>query len=367
MCTTDVYTYVYPDGRKETATRPSLCPHSRHGKPCVNNVVFQHASQSVPYSLPVPAANFSGASSFPSPYLNHFPPTPSYTPQTSTPVNRSGDESDRSYKSGSSGRRRRSSGLYINGQKLELNRHRDRRERIVLVDNPPTPLTPPQAFTFPQTAPSSPSLGNTTPYIVDASPRSSGPSSRRPVIVDERSRTNRDRDPARIRIEFVDEPRKDKHARQSSTSSYGSRGSFTNSASEDDAHRKRRLEREQLRAEKRRQEQENQIRQERLRTRISQANAEIANRPAVPIAAAPLKRSSTSYASKSTKDREHELLDAIRKLDIKEKKREMSRAEEEEAQRWRLMQRTMPRRRASVGPGVRRHRVLYDDGVYRWE
>lgn len=40
---------------------------------------------------------------------------------------------------------------------------------------------------------------------------------------------------------------------------------------------------------------------------------------------------------------------------------------EEEAQRQRLRERQMPRRRFSVGPGGRRHRVLYDDGVYRWE
>jgi hypothetical protein len=41
--------------------------------------------------------------------------------------------------------------------------------------------------------------------------------------------------------------------------------------------------------------------------------------------------------------------------------------EEEEALRQRLRERQLPRRRFSVGPGHRRHRVLYDDGVYRWE
>jgi hypothetical protein len=41
--------------------------------------------------------------------------------------------------------------------------------------------------------------------------------------------------------------------------------------------------------------------------------------------------------------------------------------EEEEAMRQRLEERQMPKRRFSVGPGNRRHRVLYDDGVYRWE
>jgi len=42
-------------------------------------------------------------------------------------------------------------------------------------------------------------------------------------------------------------------------------------------------------------------------------------------------------------------------------------ASEAEAMRQRLRERQMPRRRFSVGPGGRRHRVLYDDGVYRWE
>jgi hypothetical protein len=39
----------------------------------------------------------------------------------------------------------------------------------------------------------------------------------------------------------------------------------------------------------------------------------------------------------------------------------------DEAMRQRLRERQMPKRRFTVGPGHRRHRVLYDDGVYRWE
>jgi hypothetical protein len=41
--------------------------------------------------------------------------------------------------------------------------------------------------------------------------------------------------------------------------------------------------------------------------------------------------------------------------------------EEEEAMKQRLRERQMPQRRFSVGPGRRRHRVVYEDGVYRWE
>lgn len=193
------------------------------------------------------------------------------------------------------------------------------------------------------------------------------------MIVDERTRHDRDR--PHIQIELVDGHRKNRHTRQTSASSHDSRNSYT-SASEDDEWRRRRLELEQLGAERRRQAQEEEIRQSNLRARIAKANAEIASRQAVPVAPAPLKRSSTSSAAKaapSAKGREEELLDAVRRLDIKEKKREdrgrVERREEKEGagQRHRLMQRMIPTRRATVGPGSRRHRVEYDDGVYRWE
>jgi len=41
--------------------------------------------------------------------------------------------------------------------------------------------------------------------------------------------------------------------------------------------------------------------------------------------------------------------------------------DEEEAMKRRLRERQLPRRRFSVGPAQRRHRVTYDDGMYRWE
>ena len=41
--------------------------------------------------------------------------------------------------------------------------------------------------------------------------------------------------------------------------------------------------------------------------------------------------------------------------------------DEEQALRQRLRERQLPRRRFSVGPGQRRHRVEHDDGVYSWE
>ena len=74
-------------------------------------------------------------------------------------------------------------------------------------------------------------------------------------------------------------------------------------------------------------------------------------------------------------DRDAELAEALRRLNFEEQRREekarsleaKQAREEEAAQRQRLKERMMPKRRATVGPGSRRQRVLYDDGVYRWE
>ncbi|KAF4983580.1 hypothetical protein FZEAL_1030 [Fusarium zealandicum] len=338
MCTTNIYTYLHPDGRREQYQQPTFCTASRHGQVCANNVVFQHPSELVTYD------------NTPYSYTSQLPPTPQYSPVPSS--YRSGDESDRSYGSSSS-KNKRASGLYINGQKvLDLNRRErrpsSRHERIVLVDSPPTPRTPPQTWTAPHTAPASP---NSNTYIVDAS---RDPTRRRPVIVDERTHSNR-----HVEIEVVDSKRS-KHSRHASNSSRESRHS-----DEEEQRRRRRRE------EKRHEEQD-----QRLRARILEANAEIAGRPVVPAAPQLLRRSSTyKRPSVEVPDREAELIEAVRRLDFEEERRnekarrlaKKEEKKEEEAQRQRLMERMQPKRRATVGPGSRRQRVLYDDGVYRWE
>ncbi|KAH7329537.1 hypothetical protein B0I35DRAFT_404744 [Stachybotrys elegans] len=350
MCTTNTYTYVYPDGHKETVQQPSLCSASRHNRPCANNVLFQHPEQFVTYEKPQAKKVFVS---------QQLPPTPTYTPRASTP-NRSGDESDRSH-SGSRGKR--SSGVYINGQKvIDLeDRHRrhssSRRERIVLVDNPPTPRTPPQVFTGPHTAPASPNQRISSPYVVNTAPQTRLD---QPIFVDERPR---------VHIEVVDNHKQ--HKRQSSTSSHESRHSHASNlsrSSDDDEERRRR--RRRRREERLREEQE--IREQRMRARIAQANAEISKRMPVPV----MRRSST-YGPRPTVemiDHEAQLAEAVRQLEIDQKaqraaERAAARAErhEEEAQRQRLMERMMPKRRASVGPGSRRPREVYGEGLYRWE
>lgn len=349
MCTTHVYSYVHADGHKETIKQPTLCPNSYRGKPCANNVVFQLPSQHVGASS-APVTSYMGS---------QLPPTPTYTPPSSTANYRSGDESDRSYRSGSSSRsKKRSSGIYVsvNGQPIVDVNRRDRRnsERIVLVDSPPTPRTPPQTFTGPRTAPPSPSM----PFIVDA-PRES--SSRRPVIVDERPR---------VTIELTEPQSSRGHARHSSTSSRDSHRSRRSSHTDDEERQLRRERREQRHEERRLEEME--LREQKLRARIAKANYEIANRPAAPMPPAPPRRSATisrPVVEIPAANEDAELVEAMRRLRVEKEARRIAEQQEreEEAQRQRLLERMKPKRRATVGPGSRRTRVLYDDGIYRWE
>ncbi|KAH7273037.1 hypothetical protein FSOLCH5_003299 [Fusarium solani] len=343
MCTTNIYTYVYPDGRTEQYSQPTLCANSRHGQVCASNYVFQHPSQLVNYT----------ETTYPT--MTQLPPTPQYSPVPSTPSYRSGDESDRSYGSSSS-KKKRASGLYIDGHKvLDFHHKKERRpssrhaDRIVLVDNPPTSRTPPQTWTAPHTAPASP---NPNTYVVETRDASH----RRPVIVDDRAK------PERHIIEVVDNHRSSKHVRHASSSSRDSRHS--------DSEEARKIRREQKREEKRREEAA-----QRLAIRIAEANAEIAGRPAVPAPPRPRRASTYKRPSVEVLDREAELVEAVRRLNFEEERREekarklakKEEKKEEEAQRKRLMERMQPKRRATVGPGSRRQRVLYDDGVYRWE
>lgn len=344
MCTTNVFTYVYPDGRRVPVPQLALCPSSRYGLPCPKHVTIQHPRAVPQYSTPMPFPAYGG----------NLPPSPAYSPRPSASSHRSGDESDRSYNSSSSKRR---SGVYVNGQRVTDTGRRDgqsRRERIILVDNPPTPRTPPQTYQAPHTAPPSPNTNLSVPY--SSSPRES--SLKKPYIVDERPR---------VHIELVGgSNRQSRHPSSSSRDSHAS-------AEDEERRRLRRERREQREQEKQREEAA--IREKRIRDRINKANAEISSRP-VRVNTAP-QRSSTYVERRSRRDRHDDLVSAVQNMSLDEKQwkeklaREkalrLQREEEEEAQRQRLKERMMPRRRATVGPGARRQRVLYDDGIYRWE
>ncbi|UPK95818.1 hypothetical protein LCI18_006753 [Fusarium solani-melongenae] len=343
-------------------------------------------------------------------------------------------------------RKTRTSGIYVDGKKVrDLNRGSSpvgsRRERIVIVDNPPTPHTAPNAL----------------PYATI------GP---RPVIVDERPRPR-----PRVEIEIVDDsrPRRHRHTSDVASNTRSLKEESTHPRHVSDVPRSTRSlnddyeEREKRRQRRREKRREQEEADERLRARINKANAEISGRPPVPQPPPPYRRlpvelldsepnvaravrwddleqerrneeglgralkeegkemqpSTRSFDDEAElveavrrlkaeqeryekevrrlsqkedrkgkekegegkrpavelPNREAELIEAMRRLESErerheEKARQRARKEEmeeDEIQRRRLMERMMPRERASVGPGSRRHRVLYDEGMYRWE
>ncbi|KAK2047171.1 hypothetical protein LZ31DRAFT_160371 [Colletotrichum somersetense] len=360
MCTTDVYTDVYPDGRRREYQELTQCSTAtRSGRFCANPAVYNHPPRTVAsYPSPIPAYPAAGPSY---PFPQQMPPTP---PLGSPRGLSSGVDGDRTRRdSSSSERKRRHSGIYVNGQKvLDLNRkNRSRAERIVIVDSPPTPRTPPKQYASPYTAPPSPNAGGNSPnFRYSHVPRDS----LRPVIVDERTPRSK------VEIEVIDNG----HRRHNSSDSRHSH-SHGNSGAEDEERRRRRRDRERKERQERervkeeeRERQKEEERQESIRLQIAAQNAEIARRSAMPF-----KRTPPSFVpTLSDQERDLELANAVRRLEIADRRAREAREarekeEEEEAQRRRLMERMMPRRRATVGPGSRRHRVLYDDGVYRWE
>ncbi len=367
MCTTTTYVYVRPDGRR-SATPPEvlLCPSSRFGRPCAAHHEVRHPMP--PGLLPPATPNTAAAAG----HVPHFPPTPNYSPRPSSRDSAvpASDGSRHSSTSSSRRRRDRSPGIYVNGQRVVDVHHSHKpqhRDRIMLVPNPPTPRTPPQTFNMPRTAPASPSTPLTAPY--GSSPRDSY---NRPYLVDERR--------MHLPVHPPSPAGSSRHSRQASTSSQGSRHSAsaaTTTAAEDE---ERRRQREERRIARKTQE---------LRERIEKANAEIASRPTVRVVhedkpkapkkqrqPSPPPQQTVTTERRSRRDGYDEVVGAVGRMTVEDRNWKERRAhqravelehEEQAAQDQRLRERTMPRRRATVGPGSRRHRVAYDDGLYRWE
>ncbi|KAH7161647.1 hypothetical protein EDB81DRAFT_785245 [Dactylonectria macrodidyma] len=269
---------------------------------------------------------------------------------------------------------RQPSSIYVNGNKVQdSNRRRGPRlyaghERTIIVDNPPTPRTPPWTYFAPNTAP------NANPY--DSNSTRLRPV--RPVIVDERPRGDR-----RVEIEIVGNPLS-RHPRPNSDIPRSTRSLNEESRhprpSSDIPRSTRSVDEEgdYRRYMHREEERERRARQDRLRARIAEANAVINSRPTVPFSSTPEGPSANHRPLVEVTDRETALIDAVRQPNIdkenkEQKDRQLARKErekqeaEEEAQRQRLMERMQPRHRNSVSPGSRRHRVLHGDSVYRWE
>ncbi|KAH7374548.1 hypothetical protein B0T11DRAFT_292365 [Plectosphaerella cucumerina] len=398
MCTEDVHTVVFPDGREEESRSITRCDKAPRGYQCAQPRVFSY-----PKTYYAPAVDA------------RFPPTPRMTPAASprptTPLayySASGGESDHSRRSGnsnnsgspSSAAAARRGDRYTtyhttsttdpSGAKVININHRSsgRKERILIVDNPPTPRTPPQAFAMPYTAPSSPRTGFTM-----AAEHYARPGRRdtllRPVIVDERPSTRH----VRFDAAGPSTPSSGGHRRAGSNES---RNSY--SASDDDrryppssSRRPLPVRRETTdfvlfpeqddaarRRERRRRDQQAAAaaaapsgddrldRDLRKAERIAQLNSSIDARAAVPIPG--MSRTATDVAAEQ---RDRDLRESIRNMNIGPapsiRRRGTGMTLEEEAQKRRLEERMMPRRRASVGPGARRGRAVYENGVYVWE
>lgn len=346
MCNID----VYPGGER----KKHRCQAYRRGEACQES--YYHHTTPAPINIPRRSGTY-----------HHLPPSPRLTPGSSPMVGSyhsspraSHHESD----SDSSHRRRRhrrGPSVLINGEPVtprdsstsshrrgsSTSSHRRYesggrpRERIIIVENPPTQRTPPQQHAIPRTAPSSPS------------PLHEGGFRNNPVIVDDRHRPER-----RVRISVPPSP-------DATTSSGSSSGSGRR--------RVRRREREEE-DERVRGEAEEDARRRRRDARIEQANRNIAGRPEQPMPRRPEpqppRRASTAYVRPTVEIPTvagvglgvgtEDVTARMRGMSVEDK-------EEQEAMTQRLRERIMPQRRASIGAASRRHRVQYEDGMYRLE
>lgn len=357
MCNVD----IYPGNH----IRRRRCRAYRNGEPCEETTYY--------HTEPAPI-NIPGASTA----HHHLPPSPRLTPgsspmlgsyHSSPRVSYHESDSDSSHR-----RRSRRPAVYINGEPLtprdsspSSSRHRRRSsssassahryyearprgERIIIVENPPIPRTPPQQQSVPRTEPSSPS-------------RLHEGLRNRPVIVDDRERP----EPRRVRISVP-------------SSSDASEGSSSGPGGRRARRRERRAEKEEqvevvVETERRGEEEEEQARRRRREAMIEEANKRIAERAEQPVSRRPERpaprRSGTAYVRPAVEihaaqgvglgvEAEEEIVSGVRGVRLDDE-------DEEEAMRQRLKERMMPQRRASIGPGSRRVRVQYEDGMYRLE
>lgn len=347
MCTID----VYPGGERKR----HRCSHYRRREPC-QEAIYHHTT-------PAPIAIPHSSNAY-----HHLPPSPRLTPGSSPMVGSyhssprpSHHESD----SDSSHRRRRRQPrptVYVNGEPVtprepSASSHRrgssssshrryetgSRGERIVIIENPPTPRSPPQQHSIPRTAPSSPSPLQTA-------------FRNQPVIVDDRDKPAR-----RVRISVPPSP---EVSEGSSSGSGGRRVRVRRAEPEPEPERQRH--RGAADEEARRRERD---------ARIERANRHIAGRPERPMPYRPEpsapRRASTAYVRPTVEIPPVSgvglgvgtagVTAGMRGLRVEDEE------DEDEAQQQRLRERMMPKRRASVGPASRRHREQYGDGITRLE
>ncbi|OTB07284.1 hypothetical protein M426DRAFT_86490 [Hypoxylon sp. CI-4A] len=339
MCKTNVYKYIYPDGRKTQKVKHDLCGNSRNGEPCRLTTTLQHPVQYITPrgQLTPPAMNYS-----------QFPPTP---PLSSHSASASDSEH--------SATRERSA--YVNGSKaIDINRRssrRDKGERTLYADNSPMSRTPPRSYDLPRNMPSSP---REETHRVREPRRRDNSSEERDRPTSSHSRRSS------LDVKIIKER---SNSVNSSTSSHRRTGSSKSSSQGDDEEERRRRRRNShVRFED--DEKEKEERQKKLQLKIERANEDIANRPSVPTAlAAPATPASTGSSNSDyrrpsvvvdpTEKALVKAMDAL-KLEKERKRRERREAEkrereaekrerdEEEAQKQRLRDRLAPTRRPTV-------------------
>jgi hypothetical protein len=347
MCVTHIYSDRYPDGHTVTFRRLMACQYGKPGRPC-----------SIHSSIEEPLRNINWGDSTteelsrPRIYQPAREPTPPRSPHGSH---------HRHSSSESSGHRRKPSKRLLSPLRPT---RQHRKERIVIVDSPPTPRTPPQHFSQTFTAPSSPA----TPTYRSSHENVRG----RPIIVDERPLRRiipsmgaviSDRRPMTPRSSREHSRPRSQRVWDSPSSSHTSFNSRLRHEEEEIARlRAQELQRERERQSRRdfeAREVERKLRKD-MEAKIARAefirrqDAEIRARPVVPLA---------SLSRRQTVVDQEVLPFMMGALAVEDD----GKGEEEEAMKRRLRERQMPKRRFSVGPAQRRHRVAYDDGMYRWE
>lgn len=409
MCVTNVYVDRYPDGKELEFRHTEICQYGAPGRPCAKLSTLENPVRNIQFGEPTTEYMIVAQ------HKRSLPQTPPRSAGNSHHRRQSSSVSSEDKEPNEGNIRRRPSERKREVPALRPTRTH-RKERIVIVDSPPTPRTPPQVFNQTFSLPNSPA---TPPFIVDGLPRERG----RPIIVDERPlqrereilREQQDGEPTTNRRHSQRMPSvgavignrrrrsasRERFGWDSPSSSHTSFDSRARREVEEIERRKREreeLEREREKAERNREikdlERKEREREERIAAleaerrkedRIRMQDEEIRRRPAVPVPPSPPRRGILKptvvpavAVVEGVVDRERRLSVGERAI-IEEKEirrrleqrdmemRERMVEKEEEALKMRLRERQMPKRRFSVGPGNRRHRVLYDDGVYRWE
>lgn len=373
MCVTEIYIDRYPNGREVQFRQIRLCQYGRPGRPCENHSTLENTPRRIGYGEPT--------SEFIIRQLN----TP---PRSSTSSDRPsfvdiGDESPKPKK------KRRSGGLLLSTFFGDPPRRRTRRENVVLIDGPPSPRSPrsPRTSRTPPPPPlaSLPSHWNSSrlprtppPFVYTAAPRG-----RSPVIVDDRRQKDGRRQPRRASsVEVhIGVRSSERRPRSRSRSPASVLAELRRKDEEEERERRRRRdEREARLAAEIEEERERRRQEERRAWHDAEINARPPVRPAVPNPP-PLRRQTTIRPVVDQSDRlsnilsdmnlsargERVIAEAVAERRRRDERESMIRlgieAEEAEARRQRL------RRRFTIGgrESGRRHRILYDDGTYRYE